>query len=134
MAIVRWEPFFRHWPVGLEDWDWPEPEVAQGLNIYETDDSIVVEAQVPGIPKDQLEITVEGGVVRIKGEVEEREEEEKKKKYYTKQVKRSFYYTSSLPYRGQWDKAEAEMEEGLVRITIPKAEEEKPKKIAIKAK
>jgi len=134
MAIVKWQPLLRPWPSLFEDWDWPEREAEGGLNVYETENEIVVEAQVPGIPKDKLDITVEGGVVRIKGEVEETEEEEKSKKYYCKQAKRSFYYSSSLPYRGQWDQAEAEMENGLVRITIPKAEEEKPKKIAIKTK
>ena len=104
------------------------------MNVYETDDEIVVEAPVPGIPKDKIEITAEGGVVRIKGEVEEKEEDEKGKKYYCREARRSFYYSTSVPSRGQWDKAEAEIENGVIKVRIPKAEEEKPKKIEIKAK
>ena len=134
VAIVKWEPFFRPWPQLFEDWGWPEVEFERGLDVYETEDEVVVEAHLPGIPKDKIEITAEGGIVRIKGEVEEKEEEEKKKKYYRKEAKRSFYYSTSVPSRGQWDKAEAEMENGIVRVRIPKAEEEKPKKIEIKTK
>jgi len=134
MAIVKWEPLFRPWPRLLEDFEWPELEAERGLNVYETENNIVVEAQVPGIPEDKIEVTAEGGVVRIKGEVEEKEEDEKNKKYYCKKARRSFYYSTSIPSRGQWEKAEAEIEDGLVRVTIPKAEEEKPKKIKIRKK
>lgn len=134
MAIVKWEPFFRPWPQLLENWDWLENPIERGLNIYETDEEIIVEAQVPGIPEKDIEITVEGGMVRIKGEVEEKEEDEKGKKYYRKEARRSFYYSTSIPSHGKWDKATAEMENGIVKIRIPKAEEEKPKKIEIKTK
>jgi len=134
MAIVRWEPLFRPWPRLLDELEWPELEVQRGLNVYETEDDIIVEAQVPGIPEDKIEVTAEGGVVRIKGEVEEKEEDEKGKKYYRKEARRSFYYSTAVPSRGQWDKAKAEVENGMVRVIIPKAEEEKPKKIEIRKK
>ena len=134
MAIVKWEPFLRPWPRLFEDWELAESETGRGLNVYETDNEIVVEAPVPGIPKDKIEITAEGGIVRIKGEVEEKEEDEKGKKYYCKEGRRSFYYSTSVPSRGQWDKAEAEMEDGVIKVKIPKAEEEKPKRIEIKTK
>ena len=139
MAIVKWSapsgwPTLRGWPQLLEDWEWPETETGSGLNVYETDNEVVVEAPVPGIPKDKIEITAEGGIVRIKGEVEEKEENEKGKKYYRKEARRSFYYSTSVPSRGQWDKAEAEMEDGVIRVRVPKAEEEKPKRIEIKTK
>ena len=64
MAIVKWSapsgwPTLRGWPQLLEDWEWPETETGSGLNVYETDNEVVVEAPVPGIPKDKIEITAE---------------------------------------------------------------------------
>jgi HSP20 family protein len=132
MAIVRWRPGLGTWPWLAEDWDWPEMVEEKGLDIYETEDTIMVEAPVPGVAKEDLDITVEGGVVRIKGECEESEEDEKDKKYYVKRAKKSFYYQASLPAKGKWDEAEAEVVDGMVKITIPKAEEVKPKKITVK--
>lgn len=113
---------------------WPEIEAKRGLNVYETDENIVVEAQLPGVPADEVEVTTEGGMVRIKGEVEKEEEEEKEKKYYRKEAKRSFYYSTALPSRGDLSKVKAEVEDGIVKVTIPKAEEAKPKKIKVKTK
>jgi len=83
MAIIRWEPMrlgpWWRWPrIFDEDWDWPE-EIGKGLNVYETKDSVVVEAAVPGVPTDKVEVEVEGDLITIRGRVEEEEKEEKKK-------------------------------------------------------
>ncbi|MFW6110188.1 MAG: Hsp20/alpha crystallin family protein [Patescibacteria group bacterium] len=134
MAIVKFDPFFRSFPTVAEDWEWPEFESKQGLDVYETNEEMVVEAPVPGINKEDLDITVEQGVVRIKGEAKEEKEEEKGKNYFRQESRKSFYYTTTLPSRGEWDEAEAEIENGVVKISIPKSEEEKPKKIEVKSK
>lgn len=138
MAVVRWEPEFPHfgrWPrwMRLFEEEWPELSEAEGLNIYETDNDVVVEAAIPGVPSDKVEVTVEGNVLKIFGGHEEKEEEKKKKKVvYRSACKRSFSYATSLPRAVQGNKAEAEVEDGIVRVTIPKAETERPKKIMVK--
>ena len=85
MAIIRWDPFvlqpwFR-WPRWMEEWEWPEwSEPSRGLRIRETDKDIVVEAVVAGVPAENVEVTIEDGVLTIKAEVEEKEEKTEKEK------------------------------------------------------
>lgn len=131
MAIVRRRPNLS-WPWFFEDWELPETIERQNMDIYETENDIIVEAPVPGIEKDNIDITIEEGVIRIKAEKEEKEEDEKEKEYHTRMSKRSYYYQASLPSRGKWDDAEAEIKDGMVKVLVPKAKEVKPKKIEVK--
>jgi len=137
MAIVRWEPFslrpWRHWPRWLdEDWGWPGEMDHQGLNVYETEQEVVIEAAVPGIPEDQVEVTIEGDLITIRGEAEEKEEDEKKKTYYRKMEKKSFCYTTSSPRPIEADKAEAVIEDGMVTVRIPKVKAARPAVVKVK--
>ena len=140
MAIVKWNKF--GFPSIFEDdlmQPWPHLqdllESTNGIDIYETDDSVVVEAQVPGIEEKNVEVTLEGNILTIKAEQTENEEEKKKKKLVHKATKQtSFIYSTSLPRIVDGSKANAEIENGVVKITIPKSEAEKPKKLEIKKK
>lgn len=139
MAIIKREPFsMRPWfrfPRWLdEDVEFPWEETGRGLNVYETDNDVIVEANVPGVPTDKIQVNVEGDTITIRGEVEEKEEEEKKKHYYKKMERSAYYYTTTAPRAIKADKAVAEVEDGAVKVTIPKAEVAKPKTIAVKAK
>jgi len=141
MAIVKWNRYspFRV-PSIFDDDDWPQitwPEISSpsGLDIYETDDSVVVEAQVPGIPEDKVEVSIEGNVLTICANHEETEEEkEKKKTVYKKTKQTSFNYSTNLPRMVKASEAKAETDKGVVKVTIPKSEEEKPKRIEVKKK
>ena len=86
-------------------------------------------AVVAGIPAKDIEIHIEDGVLRIKAE----KSEEKKGKDEYKSSSRQYYYTCALS-GGQWNKADAEVENGIVRITIPKTKAARPRKIRVKAK
>lgn len=137
MAIVKWEPLFPRlitkmpWPWDEEEWI-EEPE---GLSVYETDNDLVVEANVPGVSEDEIDISLEGGVLTIKAEHKEKEEEKKKKKVvYRRAMQAKYLYTTSIPCPIKVDKAKAELKNGVLTITLPKAEEAKPKKITVKAK
>ncbi|MCA9308488.1 MAG: Hsp20/alpha crystallin family protein [Patescibacteria group bacterium] len=136
MAIVRWTRPTPVWPSFLDDElfnSWPQlSSEDKGLNIYETDDSVVVEASLPGIPEDNVEVTVEGNVLTISGSFEEHEEDTKKKKVVYKSSRQSsFSYSTSLPRMVDSTKATAEVKDGVVTVTVPLTEEEKPKKITV---
>lgn len=134
MAIVKWEPVFPRWwrMPWLDEEDWVEYE--EGLNVYETDDDLVIEAYVPGVSEDEIEVSIEDNVVRIKAEHKEDKEEKKKKVVYRQTAQASYLYSTTIPCPVKTDKAEAVLENGVLKITLPKAEEAKPKKIAVKAK
>lgn len=104
------------------------------LDIYETDDAMVVKASVPGIKPGDIDITITGDILTIKGEA--KTEEEIKEENYYRQERRygAFTRTVELPPQLQTDRAEATFEQGVLTLTIPKAEEIKPKAIKIKTK
>ncbi len=125
MQLVRFDPFKSL----LDDNFMNMPSLQKGLKIHETDKSIVVEAVVAGVPKKDVEIEIEDGVLTIKAEV--KEETETKNEY--RKSSYQYYYTTALS-GGQWDKAEADVVDGIVKVEIPKAESARPRKIAIKSK
>ena len=105
------------------------------LDMYETDNEVIAKAAVPGVPEEKVEVTVEGNILSIKADHEETKEEKDKKKVVYKSTRQtSFNYSTSLPRMVDGSRAVAEVENGVVKVTIPKAEEEKPKKILVKKK
>jgi HSP20 family protein len=138
MAIIRIDPWRIQrqllQPV-MEDNDWPELTVTEGLNIYEENGNVVVEASVPGIPQEKIDITYEDGVLHISGKVEENEEEKNKNKIiHRMQRVSSFDYTTYLPRPIKEDTIEATVKNGVLTVKAPIAEEAKPRKITVKTK
>jgi HSP20 family protein len=127
MSITKYDPIrsFFAFPSWMEDAD----NSSRGLKVRETDKDIIATAVIAGVKPDEVDINVEDGVLTIKAQSKE---EEKEKDSY-KSSSFQYYYTVALS-GGQWDKAEAEVEHGIVTITIPKAEAAKPRKIEVKAK
>jgi HSP20 family protein len=107
---------------------------APALDIAERNDAYVVTVEVPGIKPEQLEITVEDGVLTISGE--RRFEAETKEEQYHR-VERSygaFRRSITLPARVKADAIDASFEDGLLQVVVPKAEEAKPKRIEVRAR
>jgi len=104
------------------------------LEMYETEDSVVVRMKAPGYTQDDVEVTIEDTVLTVSGEIaEESEEEQKGKKYYYKEMKHgSFSRSVTLPVKVKAEEATAEFKDGIVTISLPKSEDIKPKKITIK--
>jgi HSP20 family protein len=128
--LTRWDPFRNPfaWPRWMDE-DEDTFTTQRGLKIHETDKNVIAEAVVAGVPADQVEVDIEDGVLTIKAE--KKEEEKKKGEYKTSSYQ--YYYTLALS-GGQWDKAKAEVEDGVVKVTIPKTEAARPRKISVKAK
>ncbi|MGH7350980.1 MAG: Hsp20/alpha crystallin family protein [Candidatus Methylomirabilales bacterium] len=149
MGIVRWDPFqdlvslrermnrlfeqtldhSRGEREGMAAWTW-----APAVDIYETPDSIVLQAELPGLGKDDIDIQVRDNVLTLKGE--RRSEKEVKEGNYLR-VERAyggFQRAFTLPAAVQADKIRAAFKDGVLDVSIPKAEEAKPKQIKIEVK
>src|SRR3989339_899707 len=104
------------------------------IDMYEDKDNVIVETQLAGIDPDKVDISIENDVLCIKGESEKKSEVEEKN-YYKKEIRRgSFYRNIPLPAHVVGEKASAVAEDGVLKISIPKAIETKPKTIKIKTK
>ncbi len=144
MNLVRWEPFadLRYMmDKAFEDTVRPVP-LRRGfseipsvpLDMYQTADDVVVKATIPGINPEDVDITITGDVLTIKGENKVEEEKKNTDYFYRERGVGSFTRTINLPADLQTDKADASFENGVLTLSIPKAEEIKPKQIKIKAK
>jgi HSP20 family protein len=110
---------------------------AFALDMYETDDDVIVEAPLPGVKPEEIDIQVSGNVLTIKGEWKEEKKEKKEKKasyVYQERSFGSFCRSVTLPTKVDVDKAEAAFEHGVLTLTLPKSEAVKPKTIKIKTK
>lgn len=140
MAIVKWNRL--GWPAIFDDENWPTlsnwpdfSDITKGIDMYETDDAVVIEAQVPGIKEENVDVSIEGNVLTIKASQEQtQEDKDKKKTVYRSSRQTSFNYSTTLPRMVDADKAEAVVENGLIKISIPKSDEEKPRKIKVTKK
>ena len=116
---------------------WPElgrGELSLDLDVYQTDNDVVVKATIPGIKPDEVDISLTGDVLTIKGEHKE-EKEVKEEDYFRKERRYgSFSRSIQIPVSVKSDKAEAVFDNGVLTLTLPKAEEVKPKQIKVKAK
>jgi HSP20 family protein len=116
-------------PFGL-----PSGVVMPAVDLYQTDDEIVVQAALPGLKAEDVQISITGDLLTIKGEFKEKQETKQKAYHLREQRYGTFERTLSLPTEIVADKAKAEFENGVLTITLPKAEEVKPRTITVKAK
>ena len=109
-------------------------EYAPRMDMKETEDAYTIKLTMPGVDKDNIDISVSEGILTVKGETKEDEEQEDEKAtWLVREHKHCTYYRSvRLPSEVQADKAEAEYKNGVLNLTLPKAEEVKPKSIPVK--
>ena len=143
--LIRWEPAreimtLREAMDRLFDDAFTRPLSALGqgtipaIDMYQTDNEVVVKAALPGIKSDAIQINVTGELLTIKGEVKHEEESCDKAWHIREQRFGSFERSVVLPVPVVTDKAKAEFENGVLVVTLPKAEEVKPKTITVKVK
>jgi HSP20 family protein len=143
--LIRWEPF-REMLTLREMMDRMIDEVFErpfgvtfagqvpAIDMYQTDNEVVVKAALPGVKADDVQISVTGDVLTIKGEIKQ-EEEQKGRSYHIREHRwGAFERSIILPTAVVADKARAEFENGILTITLPKAEEVRSKTITVKAK
>ncbi len=103
------------------------------LDVIENQDAFVVKASIPGINPDDLEITYNNDTLTIKGEIQADEAVEDAAYHLRERRYGTFSRSLILPYKVNADAIDAAYNAGVLTLTLPKAEEVKPKRIAIKA-
>ena len=142
--LVRWEPYreplsiremmdrFINEPMsGLRTW--PDAGVP-AVDMYQTEDEVVVKATLPGVKAEDISISVTGDVLTLRGSTSEEKEVQEASYYLRERRQGEFSRSLPLPAAVVADKAVAEFEDGILQLTLPKAEEVKPKTITVKAK
>jgi HSP20 family protein len=148
MSIVRWQPFTEIMSLRqamdklLED-SFISPSrlsavhgIGLGIpiNMYHTDHAVVVKAAIPGVNPDEIDITIIGDTLTIKGETKSDEEVKRENYLYEEHRYGAFRRSVVLPDGLKADKAEAVFDQGVLTLTIPKSEEIKPKSVKVTPK
>lgn len=107
--------------------------VTPALDVHETEDDLVVTAALPGVKAEDVDISITGQSLSIRGELKADEKVERDRYIYRERRFGSFHRQLSLPVRVVGEKATATFEDGLLTLRIPKAEEVKPRQIQVKA-
>lgn len=139
MRLVQWKP---GWGMldDVEDMLANLPSMASqsmkafvpAMDVYETEQAVMVETPLAGVKPQDVEVSVAKGVLTIQGQ-SRKEHEVDEKNYYRQEVRSgSFYRQVALPTAVIEDKVKAEFENGLLKITCPKAEQVAAKKITVK--
>jgi len=132
-ALVRWDPYREM--IALHDamdrlfedafvltprWGWAADTLA--VDMYETDDALVVKAALPGVSEDDIDVQIRGDVLTIKAEAKAEEERNEFGWYIRERRYGAWQRSLRLPFEVKGKKAKAELENGILTITIPKAE------------
>lgn len=143
--LTRWDPFrdmltLRNAMDRLFDSAFVGPNIAwqsealnMAVDVIENADNFVVKASVPGINPDDLEITLNNNVLTIKGEVKEEKDVEEARYHLRERRYGSFTRSFTIPSNVKAEEIQANYNQGVLSLTLPKAEEAKPKRIAVKS-
>ncbi len=107
--------------------------VVPALDVYETPEHLVVSVALPGVSPDDVEITMTGQTLIIRGQLREAESVKPEQYLYRERRHGAFSRQLELPIRVASERAEATFDSGLLRLSIPKAEETRARQIRIKA-
>jgi len=149
MAIVRWEPFrdlvglqermnrlfdqsFRGISRGSAEEDWAlGGSWAPVVDIFEHQGNIVLKAELPGVDPKDVDVRVENNVLTLRGERKLDTEVDKESYHRVERSYGAFSRSFTLPTVVDTEKIQAEYKDGVLRVTLPKREEAKPKQISI---
>ena len=144
MQLVRWDPYqelaafsdrlnrtiHNSYPPRTEDsfGAWAPP-----VDIFERQDHLVIRAEVPGVQKEDMDVRIENGVLTLHGERKQDPEVREENAHRTERTYGSFARSFSLPTTVDASKVSATYKDGVLEVTVPKAEAAKPKMIEIRA-
>lgn len=145
MSIVRWDPFadadrffnrmtprLGRWPrLSMEDSGEVTFEWSPSADISETEKEYLIRAELPGLKKEDVKVTLSDGAITIEGERKQQKEEKNERFHRVESSYGSFTRTFSLPDNIKADAVRCESKDGVLTVHIPKTEQKKPKEIAI---
>ena len=141
MAIIRWDPFREM--TGMQDqvdrlWRGllegrRQESWLPAVDVFDTKEAVVLKAELAGMKPEEIEIEVEDNVLTIKGERRFEEKVDEERYYRVERRFGSFQRSLALPQGVRADEIDAAYDDGILTVTVPKAEEEKPKKIEVTA-
>ena len=141
MAIIRWDPFREMTSVQTQFnrlmdqmWGGRQESWLPAVDVFDNKDSVVVKAELAGMDPDDIQIEVEDNVLTVKGERKFEETVDEERYYRVERRYGSFQRSLALPQGVKPDDISASYEDGILVITVPKVEEEKPKRIEVKAR
>lgn len=103
------------------------------MNVWTGEDGIVIDAELPGVDPKDVDIAVQGDELTLSGKVNVDEPAEGETYHRRERPAGEFTRTLQLPFRAQTGAVKANYKNGILRVTVPRSEEEKPRKIAIEA-
>ena len=109
-------------------------EWAPSVDISETKDNFIVKAELPGLETKDINVSISGDLLTIKGQKEQELEEKDEHHHYVERYYGSFQRSFRLPANVKSDKIDAAFDKGVLKVTLPKTEEAKKKEIEIKVK
>jgi len=154
MSLVRWNPAreLATWPSdlfgiqremnkmfdgvfrGTGDEDYSFSSWTPAVYIAEHDDEYLVKVELPGVNKDEVKLTLENNILTIRGEKKQEKETKKENYHRVERSYGSFQRSFTLPAAVKSDKIDASYKDGILKVSLPKAEEAKPKQIEVKVK
>ena len=140
MAIIRWDPFREMTQAQsqlnkLVDqvWGGSQESWLPAIDVFDTKDAVVLKAELAGMNPDDIHIEVEDNVLTVRGERRFEEKVDEDRYYRVERRFGSFQRSLALPQGMKPSDISANYEDGILTITVPKVEEEKPKRIEVKA-
>ena len=154
MSLVRWNPSreLATWPSdlfgiqremnrmfdgffrGTNDEDYTISTWMPAVDIAEHDDEYLVKVELPGVNKDEVKLTLENNILTIRGEKKQEKETKRENYHRVERSYGSFQRSFTLPAAVKSDKIDASYKDGILTVSLPKAEEAKPKQIEVKVK
>lgn len=145
MAIDRWDPFgemmsLREAMNRLFEESFVRPSLTATsgwgrmdlpIDLRETDDQFILEAAMPGVRPEDIDVSVQGNQLRIQGEVRKEEERKGERYHYRERHAGRFQRMITLPSSINPDQVSCELRNGVLTVTMPKAEEARPRRIQI---
>ena len=103
------------------------------VDIYEDKDKYVVQAELPGMKREDIDVSLDGDTLTISGERKQEEEKKEGESYRSERFFGRFQRSVTLPMPIQANKIEAKYKDGVLAVTVPKSEEAKPKQIQVQS-
>jgi HSP20 family protein len=125
------DALWRGWPSRFA-LDTTEPILRPAMDVIENDNNLAVRLDLPGVKPDDVHVEVENNTLTISGEIAETRDEEAQRYHYRERRYGKFQRSLSLPNTLDTNKVEANFENGVLRVVVPKVAQAQPKQITIK--